>query len=140
MSDSDDRYARGKAIRDEAYGTEGTLYWEKLNAICPTHARAIHEYVFGTIWDRPHLDLKTRGLITIAVAAALDAPHEVGQHTRGVLNRGGTRDEVIEAILQCSPYIGFPKTNHALKAAQAIFDQWEEKREEWKPLRHPPAE
>lgn len=131
---ADDRYLRGKAIRDEAYGKDGTAYWENINRISPTHARMIHEYVFGTIWDGPDLDLKTRGLITIAVAATLDAGHEVGQHTRGFLNRGGTKEEVIATILQCSPYIGFPKTNHALKAAQAIFDQWEEKREEWKPL------
>jgi len=131
---TDDRFARGKAIRDEAYGKEGLQSWEDLHAICPTHANAIHEYCFGTIWDRPHLDRKTRELIVIAVGAALDVPNEVGQHTRGALNRGATRDEIIEAILQCSPYIGFPRTNHALKAAQKIFDQWDDKQDEWKSL------
>ena len=57
---SDDRIARGKKIRDGAFGKEGLKTWDELNAICPTHARAIHEYCFGTIWDRPHLDLKPR--------------------------------------------------------------------------------
>ena len=105
-----------------------------LNAICPTHARAIHEYCFGTIWDRPHLDLKTRELIVIAAATASDCPNEVALHTRGALNRGATRDEIVETIPQCAPYVGFPKTNHALKAAKDIFDRWEAKRDDWKAL------
>lgn len=136
----EERAARGKAIRDESYGVEGTKYWKQLREICPTHADAIHEYVFGTIWPRPPLDVKTRHLITIALATSLDATHEVSQHTRGALNFGASRDEVIETILHCAPYIGFPRTNHALRAAQSIFDQWEDKREEWKPLYNDPGE
>jgi 4-carboxymuconolactone decarboxylase len=50
------------------------------------------------------------------------------------MNRGAKQEELIEVILQCSPYIGFPKTNHALKAAQDIFDNWQKKKEDWKPL------
>ena len=131
---SDDRIARGKKIRDEAFGKEGLERWNELNEICPAHARAIHEYCFGTVWDRPHLDLKTRELIVIAAAAASDLAGEVGLHARGALNRGATRDEIIETILQCAPYIGFPKTNHALKAAKDVFDRWEAKKEDWKSL------
>ena len=131
---SDDRVKKGKAIRDEAFGKEGLGRWDTLNELCPTHAHAIHEYVFGSIWDRPHLDLKTRELIVIATGAAQDLPGEVKMHTRGALNRGATREEIIETILQCAPYIGFPKTNHAFMAAKEVFDNWEAKREEWKPL------
>jgi 4-carboxymuconolactone decarboxylase len=130
----DERYARGKAIRDEAFGREGLARWDELNEICPTHARAIHEYCFGTVWDRPHLDLKMRELIVIAAATASDCAAEVALHARGALNRGATRDEIIETILQCAPYVGFPKTNHALKAAKGVFDQWEAKQEAWKAL------
>ena len=75
-----------------------------------------------------------RELIVIAAAAASDLSGEVALHARGALNRGATRDEIIETILQCSPYIGFPKTNHALKAAKEIFDQWEKKKDDWKPV------
>jgi 4-carboxymuconolactone decarboxylase len=103
-------------------------------AQCDLHAKAIHEYCFGTIWDRPHLDLKTRELIVIAAAVASDCPNEVVLHARGALNRGGTREEIIETILQCAPYVGFPKTNHALKAAKDVFDRWEAKKEDWKAL------
>lgn len=126
-----DKHAKGKAIRDAAFGKEGLGRWDELYAICPTHANAIHEYCFGTIWDRPHLDMKMRELIVIAAAAASDCPGEVALHARGALNRGATRDEIVETILQCSPYIGFPKTNHALKAAKEVFDSWEAKKDQW---------
>ena len=129
-----DRAARGKTIRDQAFGKDGLKTWDELNAICPTHAQAIHEYCFGTIWDRPHLDLKTRELIVIAAAMASDCPNEVALHARGALNRGAKREEIIETILQCAPYVGFPKTNHALKAAKDVFDRWETKKDDWKAL------
>src|SRR5262245_24645391 len=131
---SEHRAARGKKIRDQAFGKDGLKTWDELNAICPTHARAIHEYCFGTIWDRPHLDLKTRELIVIAAAVASDCPNEVALHARGALNRGAKREEIIETILQCAPYVGFPKTNHALKAAKDVFDRWEAKKADWQAL------
>ena len=140
MEEVSERYARGRAIRNASYGTEGVKYWEQLKEICPTHAHSIHEYVFGTIWDRPTLDIKTRHLMTIAIGVSLDATGEVMQHTRGALNNGATQDEVVETILHCAPYVGFPRTNHALRAAKSVFDQWEERHEEWKPLHSEAAE
>ncbi|TMK18068.1 MAG: carboxymuconolactone decarboxylase family protein [Alphaproteobacteria bacterium] len=71
---------------------------------------------------------------TIAAAPASDCPNEVALHARGALNRGAKREEIIETILQCAPYVGFPKTNHALKAAKDVFDRWETKKDDWKAL------
>jgi len=43
-------------------------------------------------------------------------------HVRSGLNAGLSRDEIIEAITQCSPYIGLSKTNQGMRAAQKAFD------------------
>ena len=132
---SDKRNARGKAIRDAGFGKAGLAKWDALNKVSPTHARAIHEYVFGTLWDRPQLDLKFRELITIVAVATMNVQSEVQAHVRGALNRGATKEEITEIILHLAPYIGFPKTNHAFASAQIVFDEWEEKsKDEWKPL------
>ncbi|MDB3953552.1 carboxymuconolactone decarboxylase family protein [Alphaproteobacteria bacterium] len=93
-----------------------------MNRICPTHANTIYKYCFGNIWYRPFLDLRAREPIVIATAAAWDLPDKVGEHTKGSLSRGVAPEAVIEAILQCVPYIGFPKTNHAFRAAQKIIN------------------
>jgi 4-carboxymuconolactone decarboxylase len=129
-----DRKTKGREIRNASYGAEGVKYWENLHAISPAHADAIHEYVFGTIWDRPALDPRTRHLLTLVIAVSMDAMTEVMMQTRGALNRGASREEILETILHCAPYVGFPKTNHAFRAAKSVFDQWDEKHEDWKPL------
>ena len=131
---SEEERKKGEAIRNAAFGKAGLDRWKAINDIAPAHARAIHEYCFGQMWDRPHLDIKTRELIVIAAAAAQDLPGEVKLHTRGALNRGATQDEIIDTILNCAPYIGFPKTNHALYAAKEIFDQWQEMKEDWQSI------
>ncbi len=125
-----ERIKKGRAIRKSGFGPAGEKRWDMLNALDPGHAESVLDYCFGTVWARPGLDLKFRSLIVIAVAAASNFPEEVEMHTRGALNRGATREEIIETIVQCSPYIGFPKTNHALQAAKRVFDHWEE-RKDW---------
>jgi len=131
---SEEERRKGEAIRNEAFGKAGLKRWEAINTIAPAHARAIHEYCFGQMWNRPNLDMKTRELIVIAAAAAQDLPGEVKLHARGALNRGATQDEIIDAILNCAPYIGFPKTNHALYAVKEVFDQWEEMKDDWQSI------
>ena len=77
---SDEQNAQGKAIRDAGFGKAGLAKWDVLNKVSPTHARAIHEYVFGTLWDRPQLDLKFRELITIVAVATMNVQSEVQAH------------------------------------------------------------
>jgi len=125
---SDERIEKGRTLRREGFGPEGEARWEELNAIDPGHAQSILEYGFG-VWARPGLDLKVRELVVIAAVTAQDLSGEVELHVRSALNRGVTRQEIIETIVQCAGYVGFPKTNHALLAAKRVFEQWEEKKE-----------
>ena len=127
---SSERLEKGHAIRREGFGAAGEKRLEELRAIDPGHANYILEACFGTVWARPGLDLKIRELVVIAAAVAQDLPGEVELHARGALNRGATRQEVLETIIQCGPYVGLPKTNHALQAAKNVFDQWEQ-RKDW---------
>tara|TARA_B100000315_G_scaffold243517_1_gene266977 strand:- start:473 stop:949 length:477 start_codon:yes stop_codon:yes gene_type:complete len=127
-----DRVERGKEIQRESLGKSADERMDFWNEISPVHARAIYEYCWGTIWDQPLLDRKTRELVVLAAKAAQDLSGEVELSVRGAMNNGATGDEIIEAIVQCAPYIGFPKTNHALKVAKQVIDGWDE-HDEWKP-------
>ena len=71
----------------------------------------------------PLLDNKTREMLIVAAAAAQDLSGEVEIHSRGVLNQGLSPEELIEAIISLTPYIGFPKTNHALAAAKRAIEK-----------------
>jgi len=115
-------YRRGWRIRHAGFGEYGEEALRRLAAVDPGHARAICEFVFGTVWSRPHLSVKTRELIVLAVATALDKPNEVELHARAALRRGISRKEIVETVVQVAPYAGFPVTNHGLLAAQRAFD------------------
>lgn len=115
-------YRRGWRIRHAGFGEPGEEALRRLAAVDPGHARAICEFVFGTVWSRPHLSLRTRQLIVLAVATALDKPAEVELHARAALRRGISRRQIVETIVQVAPYAGFPVTNHGLLAAHRAFE------------------
>ena len=128
---AEDRKKRGLEInlRCMGGGTRGTL--ERIGTLVPDYPDLVSEFCWGTVWDQPGLDMKTRSLITIAAVTAQDLPREVGLHTRGALNHGATPEEITQTIMQCVPYTGIPKANHAFIAAMDVFDQWDE-RDDWK--------
>jgi len=128
---SDEQFNRGKAIAASVLG-KGTAGIDQLGKISPMHGRAIYEYCYGTVWAEPHLSIKIKELILIAVCAAQGEYDAVERQVRGALNQGATQKEIIEAITTCAPYIGYPRTNASLRTAQQVFDQWEEKKDEWR--------
>ncbi len=103
------------------YGTGGQAH-DGFYTISKAHNQAIFEYCFGMIWNQPLLDMKTKELIVIAASTANQCDNELEWHVRSALNTGLTRDEIIEAITQCSPYIGLSKTNQGLRAAKKAFE------------------
>ena len=57
------------------------------------------ETVFGALWTRPGLDLKTRTLICVVSDAATARTPELAIHLRMALRQGWTEDELIEVLL-----------------------------------------
>ena len=124
----EERIEKAMEIRGKLgiYNSDGSSKndWAELS---PAHAQSIIEYCFGMIWNQPLLDLKTREIIVIVTGASQNIPQVVEDHAMGALNVGLSREEIIEVIVQCSPYIGLPKTNHALKAAKRAFERMDKK-------------
>jgi len=130
---SEESFNRGKAIANSVLGRTAAERIDELAKISPMHGRAIYEYCFGTVWAEPLLNLKIKEFILIAVCAAQGEYEAMKRQVRGALNQGATRNEIIEAITTCAPYIGYPRTNTSLRAAQSVFDQWD-KKPEWKAI------
>ena len=57
------------------------------------------ETVFGALWTRPGLDLKTRALICVISDAATGREPELALHLRMALRQGWTETELSEALL-----------------------------------------
>ncbi len=81
----------------------------------------INEHGWGSTWQRPGLDLKTRSLVTIAMLAALKAPQELKGHIRGALNNGASVEEIREVLLHSAVYCGAPAAQEAFRAAKEVI-------------------
>ena len=82
------------------------------------------ETVFGALWTRPGLDLKTRALICVISDACTGREPELALHLRMALRQGWTEDELTEALLHLSGYIGVPIIREAMLAASKIFEDY----------------
>jgi 4-carboxymuconolactone decarboxylase len=81
------------------------------------------EAVFGTLWTRPGLDLKTRTLVCVVSDAATAREQELAIHLRMALRQGWTEKELTEALLQLLGYVGAPFARDALLVASRVFKE-----------------
>ena len=81
----------------------------------------VGETVFGTLWTRPGLDLKTRTLVTVISDASTGREAELAIHLRMARRQGWTEDELGEALLHLLGYVGAPLVRDALLVATKVF-------------------
>jgi len=91
------------------------------------------ETVFGALWTRPGLDLKTRALICVVSDAATGREPELGLHLRMALRQGWT-EELIEVLLHLSGYVGAPIIRESMMVASKIFAEFRAEKAAEKPL------
>jgi 4-carboxymuconolactone decarboxylase len=120
--DESDRFQRGweRLMEVDAEGGERVI--ENLQDVAPDLGRYVVEFAFGEIYRRPILDLRQRQLVTISALTTLgDAEPQLEVHVNAGLNVGLTAREVVEAILHCIPYTGFPRVLNAIFVAKHVF-------------------
>jgi alkylhydroperoxidase/carboxymuconolactone decarboxylase family protein YurZ len=87
----------------------------------------INAVLFGHIYQRPALDVKTRSLCTIAALTVQNRYLQLPGHITGALNAGATKQQIVELIAQMLFYGGYPATVNALKAAQETFAEYDKR-------------
>jgi 4-carboxymuconolactone decarboxylase len=125
MADSPRREA-GRAMRRKLMGDayanklDGSVYGDP---IMEKFAEVTQETIFGTLWTRPGLDLKTRALICVISDAATGRDPELKLHLRFARNQGWTEDELAEALLHLAGYVGAPLVREAMLTAVDVFKE-----------------
>ncbi len=123
---SEDLRAKGRAMRRKLMGDayadklDGSVY---KNPIMEKFAVYTQEAVFGQLWTRPGLDLKTRALICVITDTAQGRAPELKLHARFAINQGWTQDELSEAVLHTAGYVGAPLVREALLALIETFEE-----------------
>lgn len=118
----EDRLARGRKMREEIMGPGVPPGTPATQELAPFFSRWIYESVFGDLYGRPQLDLKTRVLITLVTLSVQGRIAQLRGYIGAALRAGWSREEIVEAIVQLAPYQGVPATHDALGAAKEIFD------------------
>ena len=81
------------------------------------------EYIPAGMYSREVLDQRTRELCAVAALTVLNYQGQLKRHLLSALDRGATRQELVEVILQMSVYGGFPATSTALSTLKTVLDQ-----------------
>src|SRR5262249_9263640 len=122
-----DQYQQGievmRRLWGESMATELRATWQQAD---PDIERYITAFALGEIWARPTLDLKTRSLICLAAAVALEREGQIRRHTHGARHSGATAAEVTETILKLMIYAGFPAAWQAMLVARQVIAENEE--------------
>jgi 4-carboxymuconolactone decarboxylase len=120
--DIDKRFADAKEIRDKMgiYGPGGQVTAD-FYEMSKVHTQGLMEWCFGMVWSDKTLEPKIKEVAVLAAMVAQDLPSEIEWHVKSGLNLGLTREEIVALIVQCTPYCGFPKVNHGLRAAMKAF-------------------
>jgi alkylhydroperoxidase/carboxymuconolactone decarboxylase family protein YurZ len=123
MSESE-TFRKGVAMRRQLLGDDYVERVSKTTYTDPMMRKFIDlasETVFGAIWTRPGLDLKTRALVCVVSDAATGAQPELAIHLRMAMRQGWTEDELTEVLLHLLGYIGAPSVREALLTAREVF-------------------
>lgn len=89
----------------------------------PEMMAILQKYIFGEVFTVGKLDSKTREMITVTSLAVQQTLPQLKAHINAALNVGVTPIELREAIYQCAPFIGFPKTLNALEVLNQVFKE-----------------
>ncbi len=78
--------------------------WAKLS---PDFAHYVTTFIAGEIWSRPHLDLRTRSLVTIAGLTALNRPNALRLNIEMALTTAPRRKKSSKHSSRWPPTPGF---------------------------------
>lgn len=121
----DTRFENGLAVQQQICGKD---LINNMRASAPEDQKQIQDflsaYCFGDFYTRKTLDLNTRELITFCAIITLGGcePQAKG-HVAANLNVGNTREMLIDAVAQCLPFIGFPRTLNAISCIDSVTSQ-----------------
>jgi len=118
------RYERGLATLRRVSGERGLEVIRSLQDIAPDLGRYIVEFAFGDVYSRPGLEPRQRQVVTIgALAAQGDAAPQLDFHIDAALRVGVTPVEVMEALFQIVPFMGFARALNAVTVARQVFER-----------------
>lgn len=112
-----DRIEKSKEKYQELFGESVPSSY----ATDPEFQDILSRFIFGEVFDQGTLTDIQRELLTLVVLTVNQTLPQLKAHVSAALNVGVTPVEIKEAVYQCAPYIGFPKTLNAIHEVNEVF-------------------
>ncbi len=87
----------------------------------PDLQEMLNHFIFGEVFYHGELSDKLRELITLVILTTNQTLDQLQAHVFAALNIGVSPIGIKEAIYQCVPYLGFPKTLNAIQKVNEVF-------------------
>jgi len=121
--ENNSRYEAGSKVMEELFSKEVRAGMEEIKKTSPDLWNMIVSFGFGDLYARKTLSLAQRETITLTALITQGAFEQLKVHLRAALNNGLSKEEIIELIIHCAGYVGFPKTVQAMGIAGEIFKE-----------------
>lgn len=116
------RFEAGMASMSKMFARETLEGMSNMKNISPDFWEMIVSFGFGEVYTRERLPLDKREIVTLTSLITQGAFDQLEVHLRAALNVGLTKEEIIEIIIQCAAYSGFPKACQAMIIAGSVFE------------------
>ena len=122
-------YEKGINILEQMTDAEGMKTIKQMQDVFPDFGEKMVAFGFGQIYSRPNLELKLREIVSITsiITQGVFGSDLLKFHINGGLKVGLKQEEILEIIMHCAAYAGFPKACSALAIAGEIFKNKENK-------------
>ncbi|SDM37796.1 4-carboxymuconolactone decarboxylase [Psychrobacillus sp. OK028] len=121
----DKRYESGKQVMEDLFSEEVRKGMSGMKNISPDFWELIVSFGFGDLYGRNTLSHAQREVITLTTLISQGAFDQLKVHLQAALNVGLSKEEIIELIIHCAGYVGFPKAVQAMGIAGGVFKEME---------------
>jgi 4-carboxymuconolactone decarboxylase len=91
--------------------------------VAPKLAEITDDVLFADVWERPELSKRDRSLITCAALVATGKTEQMTFHFPRALEKGVTREELVELITHLAFYAGWPNAMSAVTKAKELLER-----------------
>jgi 4-carboxymuconolactone decarboxylase len=114
-------YRRGLARRREVMGDAPDGDFEPGEAVDRDWERFLLEYLWGSIWTRPGLDVQSRCLCTLTALTVVGTDRSIGAYVRAALRLGLSEATIRELFFHLSFYAGDSLARRGVTVARQVF-------------------
>lgn len=119
-----EKIKRGEELMRKMAGDAYVKSREERARLFPDMNEFIMGTVYGEIWQRPALDMRSRSLCMVSVAIGMpEAQQNLRLHIRGALENGISKEEILEVIMHVGLYVGYPKVVASMNTVIEVFKE-----------------